>query len=127
MKGIRNVSLAVLFVLLSMTGLYRASAAETAPTEQDRQVLEAVLLHLRADTNFNLTRTHTNPPTIVLHALTPEKTGFLSAGQIRSDLRTNSLPAELENDLRTRNTKPEANPGHLRSGHCELHQSDLQC
>lgn len=110
MKIFKRLPLLVLTVYLFLPKVAFASDVIQIPDGRDQQVLQALLSHLRADTNFNLTRTHPNPPTIVLQANTPEKTGFLSVGQIRSDLRTNSLPTELEDNLRRRNTPPDAAP-----------------
>jgi hypothetical protein len=72
--------------------------------------LETLLLHLRNDSKFNRTRTTNAEPTIVLHARTPEKTGFLMSFQIRSDLRGRALPDGTESHLRRRNTPADAKP-----------------
>lgn len=107
----RNIpTISVLTLMLALSGRLCTSASETVPTERDRQVLEVVLLHLRSDANFNLTRITNGAPTIILHAHTPEKTGFLGVGQVRADLRDQNLPADVEDDMRARNTKPDARP-----------------
>ena len=49
-----------------------------APDERDRQVLETLMLHLLADSKFDMTRVTPKGGTIVLHSLTPERSGFLS-------------------------------------------------
>jgi len=80
------------------------------PDDRDRQVLEAVLLRLLADPDFDMTRTSTNGALIVLHTCTPEKTGFLMSHQIHSDIGSHTLPSDAEGDLRRRNTPPNAKP-----------------
>jgi hypothetical protein len=72
--------------------------------------LESLLLHLLADTNFDMTRASTNGAVIVLHTRTPEKTGFLTSDQVRSDIGSHTLPSDAERDLRRRNTLPDAKP-----------------
>jgi len=88
-----------------------SGAAPVLPDQRDRQVLETMLLHLLADTNFDMTRISTNGTSIVLHARTPEKTGFLMSHQIRSDIGSHTIPSDAESDLRRRNTPPDAKPG----------------
>lgn len=85
-------------------------ATTTVPNEQDRQVLETLLLHLLADPKFDLTRVSANTGTIVLHTRTPDKTGFLMSHQMRSDIGSHNLPNDVEEDLRRRNTPPAAKP-----------------
>ena len=85
-------------------------ATATVPDDRDRQVLETVLLHLLADSKFEMTRVPTNGALIVLHTRTPEKTGFLMSHQIRSDIGSNTLPSDVEEDLRRRNTPADAKP-----------------
>jgi len=80
------------------------------PDERDRQVLETLLLHLLADPKFDMTRVSTNGATIVLHTRTPEKTGYLMAHQIRSEIDNRILPSDAESDLRKRNTPADAKP-----------------
>ena len=87
-----------------------SGATPVVPNERDRHVLETVLLHLLADSKFDMTRVSTNRATIVLHARTPEKTGFLRSHQIRNDNGSHSLPGDAEADLRRRNTRPDAKP-----------------
>jgi hypothetical protein len=72
-----------------------AGATLTLPEERDRQVLEILLLHLLSDAKLDLTRSSPTGATILLHIRTPEKTGFLMATQIRSDLRGRSLPRDF--------------------------------
>jgi hypothetical protein len=60
---------------------------------------------------FDLTKVSTNDAQILLHFRTPEGNGFLMPGQIRSDLRTNSLPIDAEDNLRKRNGLNVENPG----------------
>jgi hypothetical protein len=71
-------------------------------------VLESLLLHLLNDPTFDMTRVSTNGASIVLHTRTPEKTGFLMAQQIRSDIGGRTLPRDAEGDLRRRNTPASA-------------------
>jgi hypothetical protein len=80
------------------------------PNERDRQVLETLMLHLLADTNFDMTEVASNGIRIVLHARTPEKTGFLTSAQIRGDLGSRRLPADAVSDLRSRNTPADTKP-----------------
>jgi hypothetical protein len=77
--------------------------------------LEALLLHLLADTKFDMTRVPTNMATIVLHTRTPPKTGFLMSHQIRSDIGNRTLPGGTEDDLRQRNTPTDAKPDTYQS------------
>jgi hypothetical protein len=69
-----------------------------------------VLLHLLADPEFEMTRVPTNGAVIVLHTRTPEKTGFLMTHQIRSDIGSHTLPSDVEEDLRRRNTPSDTKP-----------------
>ena len=85
-------------------------ATPTVPEERDRQVLQTLLLHLLSDAKFDMTRIPPAGATIVLHTRTPEKTGFLMSGQIRSDLGSRTLPIDAENDLRRRNAPTDAKP-----------------
>jgi len=85
-------------------------ATPTAPDERDHQVLETLLLHLLADTKFDVTQVPTNGASILLHVRNPDKTGFLMAGQIRGDIGSHTLPSDAENDMRRRNTSPDAKP-----------------
>lgn len=84
------------------------AASETTPSERDRQVLNSLLSFLLTSTNFNLTGVATNGTTVVLHARTPEKTGFLHSSQMRADIAKQILPADAVTDLRERNTPPDA-------------------
>jgi hypothetical protein len=91
----------------------RSSLAATkagAPDERDRQVLETLLLHLLADSKFDMTRVSPKGVVVVLHARTPEKTGFIQADQVHSDIGDHTLPGDAERNLRSRNTKPDAKP-----------------
>jgi hypothetical protein len=85
-------------------------ATPALPDERDRQVLEALMLHLLSDPKFDMTKTSTNGATIVLHTRTPEGTGFLGSEQIRGELDGRKLPRDAENDLRRRNTPQGAKP-----------------
>src|ERR1051326_5172191 len=87
---------------------WAGGATQTVPDERDRQVLESLLLHLLADTEFDVTRVSTNGATIILLTSTPEKTGFLLSHQIRSEIGSRRLPSDAENDLRRRNTPLDA-------------------
>jgi hypothetical protein len=86
------------------------AATQTLPTEQDRQVLEALMMHLLSDPEFDMTDVATNGATIVLHTRTPEKTGFLGHDQIQGELDGRKLPRDAENDLRRRNKPQGAKP-----------------
>ena len=88
-----------------------SSATGAPPDERDRQVLEVLLLHLLSDPKLDLTKVPPEGATIVLHARTPEKTGFLMSEQIHSDIRKRTLPDDTEKDLRRRNTPAEAKSG----------------
>jgi hypothetical protein len=81
------------------------------PGGRDLEVLEALLLHLLAESGVDLTSVPTNQAEIVLHVRTPEKTGFLLEDQMRGDVRSHALPSDLERDLRQRNSKADAGPG----------------
>ncbi len=85
-------------------------ASGAPPDERDHQVLETLLLHLLNDPKLALTRVPTNGATIVLHARTPQKIGFLMSVQIHSDLGNRTLPDDTERDLRRRNTPADAKP-----------------
>jgi hypothetical protein len=84
--------------------------ASTKPDQRDRDVLEALLVHLRTDSDFKIPGISSNGTTMVLHARTPEKTGFLTTVQIRSDIRNRELPGDALNDLQFRN-RPAFPPG----------------
>ena len=96
--------------LLCITCVIVLPVSAAPPDERDRQVLETLLLHLLADSKFDLTRVSTNRATIVIHARTPEKTGFLMPHQIRSEIGSRKLPSDAESDMRRRNTPTDAKP-----------------
>jgi hypothetical protein len=100
----------VLQISFSLVSVSRA-ATYVVPDQRDRDVLNSLLIHLCTDPAFDLTKVSTNDPQILLHFRTPEGTGFLTPGQIRSDLRTNSLPIDAEDNLRKRNGLNVENPG----------------
>ena len=110
MNALRRFSLFGLLCATCTLGPVVAGPASSGPDERDREVLETLLLHLLADTQFDMARVSTNGATIVLHPRTPEKTGFLMSHQIRSDIGSRSLPSGAENDLRRRNTPGDAKP-----------------
>ncbi len=96
--------------LLCITCAFVLPVSAAPPDERDRQVLETLLLHLLADSKFDMTRVSTNGAIIVLHSRTPEKTGFLMAQQIRAEIGSRTLPGDAESDLRRRNTPANAKP-----------------
>lgn len=108
MKASRTFSAVVWFCVVFA---FAPPVSGAPPDERDRQVLETLLLHLMSDPKLDLTRVPTNGATIVLHVRTPEKTGFLMSGQIRSDLGNRTLPDDTEGDLRPRNTPADAKAG----------------
>jgi hypothetical protein len=81
-----------------------------SPDERDRQVLEALLLHLLSDSKFDMTQASKNGATIILHTRTPEKTGFLMPHQIRAEIEGRKLPSDAESDMRRRNTPADGKP-----------------
>jgi hypothetical protein len=99
----------LLWIALALVPL-ASGATPTVPDDRDRQVLESLLLHLLSDTKFDVTRVPTNGAMIVLHARTPEKTGFLMSDQIRSEIGSRTLPSDAEKDMRRRNTPVDAKP-----------------
>src|SRR6185436_6720103 len=99
------------FLCITCVSHLPARAATTAVADKrDGQVLDALLLHLVSDSKFDMTRVSTNGATIILHARTPEKTGFIQPPQMRSDTRGHKLPSDAEQDLRRRNSPPNAKP-----------------
>jgi hypothetical protein len=92
------------FFLLCIACAFVLPTSAAPPDERDRQVLETLLLHLLSDSKFDMTRVSTNGATIVLHARTPEKTGFLMSHQIRTEIGSRKLPSDAETDMRRRNT-----------------------
>jgi len=96
--------------LLCIACALTVPASAAAPDERDRQVLETLLLHLLADSTFDLTQVSPKRATIILHTRTPEKTGFLMPHQIRSEIDGRTLPSDAESDLRSRNTPVDARP-----------------
>jgi hypothetical protein len=110
MNALRQSSRAALLCLACAFVSPVSGATPTVPDERDRQVLETLLLHLLADTKFDMTWVSTNRATIVLHTRTPEGTGFLMSHQIRSDIGGHSLPDDAEQDLRNRNSPRDARP-----------------
>jgi hypothetical protein len=107
MKLLRIFSLVVWFCAVCA---FVSPVSGAPPDERDRQVLETLLLHLVNDPKLDLTRVAAKGATIVLHARTPGKTGFLSSVQIQSDLGSRTLPDDTERDLRQRNTPADAKP-----------------
>ena len=110
MNALRQFSRVALVCIASAVVSPVLGATPTVPDERDRQVLEALLLHLLADPKFDMTRVPTNGAAIVLHVRTPEKTGFLQSHQMKSDIGGHSLPGDAERDLRHRNSQPDAKP-----------------
>jgi hypothetical protein len=102
---------ATLAFLCFASALVSPMSGAVVPDERDHLVLESLLLHLLADSEFDMTRAPTNQKSIVLHTRTPEKTGFLMSHQIRSDIRGRTLPSDAEADLRTRNTPSKREAG----------------
>lgn len=96
--------------LLCIACAFVSSVSAATPDERDRQVLETLLLHLLADSKFDMTRVSTNGATIVLHTGTPEGTGFLMSHQIHAEIRSRKLPSDAESDMRRRNTPADAKP-----------------
>jgi hypothetical protein len=105
-------ALTVVPICLSLICAFPLSAAETivAPDQRDGQVLQALLLHLLNDPKFDLTQNPTNGASILLNTRTPEKTGFIQAHQMHADTRGQTLPNDPEQDLRRRNSPPNAKP-----------------
>ena len=111
MNTLRPIRFSILLCLAPafvFPALAAKPAKPVAPTEQDRQVLEALLLHLLADRGADLLKFHhtafANRATIVLHNHSPDYTGFLETNQIVCDIHPRTLPGEAERDLRQRNT-----------------------
>jgi len=110
MNALRQFSaFTLLWIALAIVPL-ASGAPPTVPDDRDRQVLESLLLHLQADTMFDVTRVSTNGATIILHASTPEKTGFLMSHQIHGEIGSRRLPGDAESDMRRRNTPVDAKP-----------------
>jgi len=97
-------------LLLCIASAFVLPASAAPPDERDRQVLETLLLHLLADSKFDVTRVSTNGTMIVLDTRTPEGTGFLMSHQIRAEIGSRKLPGDAESDLRRRNTPADARP-----------------
>ena len=85
-------------------------ATLTSSDQRDRDVLQAVLLRLLTDSEFNMTRASSNAAVIVLHSRTSQKTGFLQTHQMRSDIGKHTLPKEAEKDLQERNSPRNPRP-----------------
>jgi hypothetical protein len=100
--------LPALFLCLAFALAARAESPATTPDQRDRDVLQTLMLHLLTDSQFNFVRPSAKGTNVVLHLRTPEKTGFLLSGQLRSDTATNILSTDLEASLRQRNTPPDA-------------------
>jgi hypothetical protein len=94
--------------LLCMVCAFALPGSAAQPDERDRHVLETLLLHLLADSKFEMTRVSTSGAMIVLHSRTPEKTGFLMSHQIRAEIGNRKLPSDAESDMRRRNTPADA-------------------
>ncbi len=94
MNALRQFSRVALLCIASAVVSPVLGATPTVPDERDRQVLEALLLHLLADPKFDMTRVPTNGAAVVLHVRTPEKTGFLQSHQMKSDIGGHSLPGD---------------------------------
>jgi hypothetical protein len=96
--------LATVTLLAGGDTLLAATSPEAQPDDRDRAVLEAALLHLRDSKDFSMALAAKDGDSIVLHAVTPEKTGGLSSTQLRSDLRDKEMPEDVELSLRDRNS-----------------------
>lgn len=99
-----------LLALLVICFVFRLSpsplATESAvPDERDQKVLDALLSHLLTSSKFDMVFFTKGPQEIVLHARTPEKTGLIQSHQMSGDIGTNTIPSEVEQDLRRRNSK----------------------
>ena len=111
MKSLQMICRWVMLGLTFAFILPVSGAAPAIPDDRDRQVLESLLLHLLADSQFHITSGATKTPVIMLHVRTPEKTGLITPDQIRADVGDRVLPDEAGNDLRSRNT-----PAHSPAG-----------
>jgi hypothetical protein len=105
MSFFRRLPLLVL-VFASCKDRPERTAESLVPDERDRQVLEALLLHLLADKEFDMREAAPTGTTIVLHAKC--MTGKIYAPQLKVDIHGRTLPADAERDLYTRNEKAKA-------------------
>jgi hypothetical protein len=80
------------------------ACAPVEETVRDRQVLEALALHLLSDPALP-TDTTKQTTRIVLASRNPDKTGLISEGQVAGELKDVRLPSEAWVDLRRRNAK----------------------
>lgn len=93
----------------------------TIPDERDRQVLEAMMLHLLADRNvtemkndsaLDFIRHGREATTILMHPSTPKgSTIYLSPSQIAGDLHDFKLSQDIVEHLRHRNTSVKSKRG----------------
>jgi hypothetical protein len=110
MNSLRHLSYCVVLGIVCSFGPHAQAGTALGTDQRDGPVLNALLLHLLADPELDLTTVPTNRAQILLHIRTPEKTGFLQPGQIHGDIRNHWLPDDVERDLRHRNSKPDAKP-----------------
>lgn len=106
MKALKHAALLGAFTLVFISAEFSMAAPPIAPDERDRQVLEVALLHLLADAKLDMTKVPAGAGTMLLHARTPEKTGFIQSEQMRHDIGKNKLPGDVEQDLQRRNSVP---------------------
>lgn len=94
-----------------------ASLQITEATQaRDRQVLEALLLFLHADSRLDLTSVRASRGTIVLHHQTPDTgTAFIQPAQLTRYLEGHRLPAPIRQDLVRRNVRPGTYETYQRS------------
>src|SRR5262245_2528894 len=75
--------------------------------ERDAKVLEALLLALLKDPDFDLARSTTDPEMIVLDEHVPSKTGFIGRAQVQAEAgKQREIPDELIEGLLQRNQQP---------------------
>lgn len=109
--------IAAVIALLTHLGSFCVGASDalempaTTPTEQDRQVLEALLLRLLKDVDFDMTKAPISGASIVLHTRTPEFISSSARNQIESELEGRKFSPELLSNLLKRNTPPAQKQG----------------
>ena len=99
-----------LLVGFTLCALPLAAVPPVIPDERDGRVLEALLLHLLRDPQFDMTRMPTNQGTIVLHIRTPANSDPFQDNDAGIGNRTQRVQKDVIQDFRRRNWAPTSNP-----------------
>jgi hypothetical protein len=105
--GILAIGIAIATVISQNPSTGAEESELVNPSEADREVIQAVVIHLLDEPEFDFHLGKPERKAIVLHRRTPEKTGILAPHQIETDTRQNErVTPDLVQALLDRNQRP---------------------